>query len=185
MFVEIVPIFVTRQKGKHESIRIHPLPCNASVPSLIHRNSNFAFPGTVLPKSTSALQGTEPNQMVNRSGVSFPVMAPFSQPQSSYILNQDIASRRRRASVLLRDSKQAGKHKLPAAPTAAEALQTAATICVPVYGLRSLLRFAVGAGKVSSRSAAHAVDMSGSIRERSRSPAPSLTAGRASPTSVP
>ena len=91
MFVEIVPIFVTRQKGKHEPIRIHPLPCNASVPSLIHRNSNFAFPGTVLPKSTSALQGTEPNQMVNRSGVSFPVMAPFSQPQSSYILNQDIA----------------------------------------------------------------------------------------------
>ena len=179
MFVEIVTIFVTRQKGKHESIRIHPLPCNASVPSLIHRNSNFAFPGTA--KSN----GESKRCVLSRNGPLLPASELLHSKSRYRSTSRNRASRRRRASVLLRDSKQAGKHKLPAAPTAAEALQTAATICVPVYGLRSLLRFAVGAGKVSSRSAAHAVDMSGSIRERSRSPAPSLTAGRASPTSVP
>ena len=44
----------------------------------------------MLPKGSSTLQNAEAAPVVNRSGVSFPVMAAFPHPPNSYVINQEI-----------------------------------------------------------------------------------------------
>ena len=58
----------------------------------MNRNPNITFPTPVLPKGSSTLQSAEAAPIVNRSGVSFPVISAFPHATSSYVINQEISS---------------------------------------------------------------------------------------------